>query len=139
MIPHHQWVYQHVCVHRSNKGSKNKIKKDKDGAGEPTSGHRWSRRGGGGDQTPTFNCYFLDEAASTRRLKDVLWDLLGCAIVFYIQPCTDCFLEASPREYLRGVGNLSYHSYDRSLILQSEGPSCSAGSVPTVTCAVNTV
>lgn len=60
-----------------------------------------------------INCViFIDEAVRARSNLniDMLWDLLGCAIVFYIQPCTDCFIGAMQRAYLRGVRNLSlYH------------------------------
>lgn len=134
-------MYQDVCVHGLNKGNKRQelvlLRRE-----DQVCGRCWSR-------LKNFNCYFIDEAARVRSNLniDMLWDLLGCAIVFYIQPCTDSFIGAMQQAYLRGVGNLSLYqrvcnfSYDCWLILRSEGPSsfCSAGSVETVTCSVHTV
>lgn len=99
-------MYQHVCVHRLNKGNKKKTRTCLPPQEEP---NIWVLV-----EPPKklYLCYFFDEAASARSNLhiDMLWDLLGCAIVFYIQPCTDCFIGAMQRAYLRGVGNLSlYH------------------------------
>lgn len=87
---------------------------------------------------------------------EMLWDLLGCAIVFYIKWCTDycCIIEVKQCVYLiapRGQESLvislrvTENSYDCSLSMQSGSRStfCFAkhfpGSVQTVVCAVYTV